>query len=74
MVRRIEIDHGQIEIVFRIPPPSRGEGGGDRSRSTQHCTGEHYPAVTAEALAALDLASRDARDNTTLRRAQRQRG
>jgi len=40
MVRRIEIDHGQIEIVFRIPPPSRGEGGGDRSRPRQHCTGE----------------------------------
>jgi hypothetical protein len=34
----------------------------------------YYPAVTAEALAALDLASRDARDNTTLRRAQRQQG
>ena len=45
MVRRIEIDHGQIEIVFRIPPPSRGEGGGDRNRPRQHCTGEHQPAT-----------------------------
>src|SRR4051812_34187281 len=45
MVRRIEIDHGQIEIVFRIPPPSRGEGGGGRSRPRQHCTGEHHPAA-----------------------------
>ena len=43
MVRRIEIDHGQIEIVFRIPPPSRGGGGDGPSRPRQHCTGEHHP-------------------------------
>jgi len=40
MVRRIEIDHGQIEIVFRIPPPSRSEGGNGYSRPKQHCTAE----------------------------------
>jgi site-specific DNA recombinase len=38
MVRRIEIDHGQIEIVFRIPPPSRGRGGDGPGRPRQHCT------------------------------------
>src|SRR4051812_24576656 len=40
MVRRIEVDHGQIEIVFRIPPPSRGGGGDGPARPRQHCTGE----------------------------------
>jgi site-specific DNA recombinase len=40
MVRRIEIDHGQIEIVFRIPPPSRSESGDGHSRPKQHCTAE----------------------------------
>src|SRR4051812_9049221 len=40
MVRRIEVDHGQIEIVFRIPPPSRGGGGDGPGRPRQHCTGE----------------------------------
>src|SRR3954469_15498876 len=40
MVRRIEVDHGRIEIVFRIPPPSRGGGGDGPSRPRQHCTGE----------------------------------
>ena len=58
MVRRIEIDHGQIEIVFRIPPPSRGEGGGDRSRPRQHCTEEHDPAL-GQGLEALGLAALD---------------
>jgi site-specific DNA recombinase len=41
MVRRIEIDEGQVEIVFRIPPPSSGGTGGDRKfKSKHHCTGE----------------------------------
>jgi site-specific DNA recombinase len=40
MVRRIEVDHGQIEIVFRIPPPSRGGGEDGPGRPRQHCTGE----------------------------------
>jgi site-specific DNA recombinase len=43
MVRRIEIDDGQIEIVFRIPPPPSG-GGNRESKLTQRCTGEHDPA------------------------------
>jgi site-specific DNA recombinase len=46
MVRRIEIDEGQVEIVFRIPPPPSGGTGGDRTfKSKHHCTGEHRPAV-----------------------------
>ena len=41
MVRRIEIDESQIEIVFRIPPPpSEGTGGGRKLKSKQHCTRE----------------------------------
>ncbi|WP_114944824.1 recombinase family protein [Microvirga calopogonii] len=41
MVRRIEIDEGQVEIVFRIPPPPSGDPGGDRKlKSKHHCTGE----------------------------------
>jgi site-specific DNA recombinase len=41
MVRRIEIDEGQVEIVFRIPPPPSGGTGGDRKfKSKHHCTGE----------------------------------
>ena len=41
MVRRIEIDEGQIEIVFRIPPPPSGGTGGDRKlKSMQHRTAE----------------------------------
>jgi site-specific DNA recombinase len=41
MVRRIEIDESQIEIVFRIPPtPSQGTGGGRTLKSKQHCTRE----------------------------------
>ena len=39
MVRRIEIDDGQIEIVFRIPPS--GTTSGDRDgKSRQRCTGK----------------------------------
>ena len=38
MVRRVEIDDGQIEIVFRIPPPSGGPGGTRDGKSRQHCT------------------------------------
>ena len=41
MVRRIEIDDSQVEIVFRIPPPPSGGTGGDRKlKAAQHCTGE----------------------------------
>jgi site-specific DNA recombinase len=46
MVRRIEIDEGQVEIVFRIPPPPSGGTGTDReSKLTQRCTGEHNPTL-----------------------------
>lgn len=41
MVRRIEIDDGQIEIIFRIPPPPSGRADGDREcKARQRCTGE----------------------------------
>ncbi len=41
MVRRVEIDESQVEIVFRIPPaPSRSTGGDRRLKATQHCTEE----------------------------------
>jgi site-specific DNA recombinase len=40
MVRRIEIDEGQIEIVFRIPPLSGGSGRDHASQPTQRCPGE----------------------------------
>src|SRR4029450_13331916 len=40
MVRRIEIDDGQIEIVLRIPPLSGGPGRDHTSQPTQHCPGE----------------------------------
>ncbi|HEX6013629.1 MAG TPA: hypothetical protein VFY87_17875 [Geminicoccaceae bacterium] len=46
LVRRIEIDGDQIEIIFRVPPP-RSNGGSTRlsaagspSGTWQHCTGE----------------------------------
>jgi site-specific DNA recombinase len=46
MVRRIEIDESQIEIVFRIPPtPSQGTGGGRTLKSKQHCTRERRTHV-----------------------------
>src|SRR5918998_6300959 len=46
MVRRIEIDEGQVEIVFRIPPPPSGGTGGDRKfKSKHHCTGERRPVA-----------------------------
>ncbi len=45
MVRRVEIDDGQVEIVFRVPPPPSGGRDGDRDgQSRQRCTGEHHPA------------------------------
>ena len=41
MVRRIEIDEGQVEIVFRVPPaPSGGTGGDRKLKAAHHCTGE----------------------------------
>src|SRR3954452_22882162 len=41
MVRRIEIDDSQVEIVFRIPPPPSGGTGGDRKlKAAQDRTGE----------------------------------
>src|SRR3954464_7354493 len=45
MVRRIEIDDEQIEIVFRIPPLSGGQGRDHTSQSTQHCPGERRTHV-----------------------------
>jgi site-specific DNA recombinase len=51
LVRRIEIDGDQIEIIFRVPPP-RSNGGSTRlsaagspSGTWQHCTGEMGPQV-----------------------------
>ena len=40
MVRRIEIDHGQIEIISRIPPPLHGARADQRANARKHCTGE----------------------------------
>jgi hypothetical protein len=40
MVRRIEIDDGQVEIVFRIPPPPRGHDATGNNDPGQHCTEE----------------------------------
>jgi site-specific DNA recombinase len=46
MVRRVEIDDGRVEIVFRVPPPPSGGPDGHRDgRSRQRCTGEHDPAL-----------------------------
>ena len=39
MVRRVEIDDGHVEIVFRIPPsPPSGPGQANDGRTRQHCT------------------------------------
>jgi site-specific DNA recombinase len=41
VVRRIEIDHGSIEVVFRVPPTGGPSGGGPeapRRGTWQHCT------------------------------------
>ena len=41
VVRRIEIDHGSIEMVFRVPPTGGPSGGGPeppRRGTWQHCT------------------------------------
>jgi site-specific DNA recombinase len=41
MVRCVEIDDGQVEIVFRVPPPPSGSPDGHRDgRSRQRCTGD----------------------------------
>jgi len=54
VVRRIEIDHGQVEVVFRIPgtfPPDAGDSGGSGPGNTgplspdwQHCRASYYSA------------------------------
>jgi len=41
VIRRIEIDHDSVEVIFRVPPPMRAPEGGQQplSRvSAQHCT------------------------------------
>ena len=41
VARRIEIDHGSIEVVFRVPPTGGPSGGGPeppRRGTWQHCT------------------------------------
>ncbi len=41
VIRRIEIDHDSVEVIFRVPPPIRAPEGGQQplSRvSAQHCT------------------------------------
>jgi site-specific DNA recombinase len=41
IVRRIEIDHDSVEVVFRVPPPPGSPGGGPQPPppgSAQHCT------------------------------------
>jgi site-specific DNA recombinase len=40
LVRRIEIDDGHIEVVFRVPPPEGSRSSPtDETGSWQHCTG-----------------------------------
>jgi len=44
VIRRIEIDHHNIEIVFRVPPPDKPSGAGPQppsGRTWQHCTGDY---------------------------------
>jgi hypothetical protein len=63
MVRRIEIDEGQVEIVFRIPPPPSGGTGADpKFKSKHHCTGERgaHPGVAQPQPAALERSGGDA--------------
>src|SRR4051812_44295481 len=49
MVRRIEIDDSQVEIVFRIPPPPSGGTGGDRKlKAAQDCTGERRTVLRVD--------------------------
>jgi site-specific DNA recombinase len=41
VVRRIEIDHDSVEVIFRVPPPIAPPGGGLQPTSpgsAQHCT------------------------------------
>jgi site-specific DNA recombinase len=41
VVRRIEIDHDAVEVIFRVPPPMRPPEGGPQPPSpgsAQHCT------------------------------------
>src|SRR6266508_330118 len=41
VVRRIEIDHDRVEIIFRVPPPDRPPRAGPQTPSAgsaQHCT------------------------------------
>jgi hypothetical protein len=40
MVRRLELNDGQIEIVFRILPPSGGAGGDRDAKPRQGCTAD----------------------------------
>jgi len=48
VVRRVEIDHDNIEIVFRVPPPQGPPTAGSQiptSGSRQHCTGVYAPLI-----------------------------
>jgi len=41
LVRRIEIDHARIEVIFRVPPPDGPSRPSptDETATWQHCTG-----------------------------------
>jgi site-specific DNA recombinase len=59
VVRRIEIDHDQVEVVFRIPgtfPPGAADSGGSGPRDTgppspdrQHCRASHAGLIREDA-------------------------
>jgi len=59
IVRRIEIDHDSVEVVFRVPPPPGSPGGGPQPPSpgsAQHCTDDY-----ARLRRAMERSTREAR-------------
>ena len=47
LVKRIDIERGEIEIVFRVPPPNAGGSSpvGKPLSNRQHCTAVHRPTL-----------------------------
>ena len=54
VVRRIEIDHDGVEVVFRVPPPDGPPRAGSKTPtigSRQHCTGDYVALIRPTSLA-----------------------